>query len=267
MVALPADMYHKLQRLVAQVDYNNLFAIAVVDSTVRGLIYVNDIDTPRTCYIVHPYGMSLLCGDHTNAAFNNAFREHVANNSKSRTTVDWMQVYPAEWNTVLPELLRDQLASGVVELNTRVNFRFDVARYREQRARHHSVPAIQVQPVTPELFEKMNGSVVPKAFWDSAADFQRQATGFAVFVGDKLAATAFSSFRAPGKLELGIETIPEFRGQGVAEEACAALIDYCLQHNLEPIWACRKENTGSYKLALKLGFVVAREMPYYKLGV
>ncbi|MBP7847104.1 MAG: hypothetical protein KAZ94_03120 [Burkholderiales bacterium] len=45
---------------------------------------------------------------------------------------------------------------------------------------------------------------------------------------------------------------------------CARLIDYTLAHNLEPIWACRKGNQGSYNLAQLLGFVPVRELAYYQ---
>jgi hypothetical protein len=35
---------------------------------------------------------------------------------------------------------------------------------------------------------------------------------------------------------------------------------------LEPVWACRLENDGSYKLAQKLGFEPVLEIPYYRLS-
>jgi RimJ/RimL family protein N-acetyltransferase len=97
-------------------------------------------------------------------------------------------------------------------------------------------------------------------------DFKNNGVGFSLYHNGKLAATSFSSFRFKEKLELGIETAEEFRGKGLAQKVCAALIDYCIENNLEPIWACRLENTGSYKLALKLGFEPFLEIPYYRLS-
>ncbi|TKG91495.1 GNAT family N-acetyltransferase [Puteibacter caeruleilacunae] len=64
-----------------------------------------------------------------------------------------------------------------------------------------------------------------------------------------------------------METIPEFRGQGFAQYACAALIDYCLANGYEPVWACKETNVPSYKLAQKLGFVPALTLPYYRLAL
>jgi len=80
-----------------------------------------------------------------------------------------------------------------------------------------------------------------------------------------LVSTAFSAFVHGHLLELGIETLAGFYGRGFAQFTCSALIDYCLENNLEPVWACRLENTGSYKLAQKLGFEVEHLLPYYQL--
>lgn len=67
------------------------------------------------------------------------------------------------------------------------------------------------------------------------------------------------------QLEFGIETVDGFRGKGFAFHTASSLIDYCLENNYEPVWACRLENTGSYKLAEKLGFEPTVTLPYYKL--
>ena len=80
------------------------------------------------------------------------------------------------------------------------------------------------------------------------------------------AAVSFSSFVHDHMLELGMETLPEFRRAGLGTAATAKLIDYCLEKNLEPIWACRDGNQASYNLAIKLGFEPAAYLPYYELA-
>ncbi|HEU5289709.1 MAG TPA: GNAT family N-acetyltransferase [Cyclobacteriaceae bacterium] len=277
MILLGKEHYKKLNNLLNQVNFNRLFATAVIDQKVHGRVYVDDANTPRTFYIVHNYGMSLLGGDHTNSEFNAAFREYALNTDKKRTHHEWMQVFPNEWNAALKDLLRDSLiksgdnkeneTSEVIELNTRVNFVFDKDRYFEAREELiNKNPKIKIVESTADIFGEMEGSVVPEAFWNSPTDFRSAGVAFSLYVEGKLAATSFSSFLAPGKLELGIETIAEFRNKGLAEKVCAAMIDYCIERKTEPIWACRLENTGSYKLAQKLGFVPTMELPYYRLS-
>jgi hypothetical protein len=53
---------------------------------------------------------------------------------------------------------------------------------------------------------------------------------------------------------------------GFAEYTCSALIDYCIENNYEPVWACHLENIGSYKLAQKIGFTPSALIPYYRLS-
>jgi RimJ/RimL family protein N-acetyltransferase len=188
-----------------------------------------------------------------------------------------MQVFPNEWNSVITELLREKLIKAkdnavgatrsVVELNTRVNFVFDrdtFLKTRDGKTNHDR--KIRILNTTQEIYDQMNGSVVPRAFWNSAQQFIEKGVSFSLYYDGKMAATSFSSFVAPGKLELGIETLPAYRGLGIAERVCEALIEYCLEKDVEPIWACRLENTGSYRLAQKLGFRPLLELPYYRLS-
>jgi RimJ/RimL family protein N-acetyltransferase len=88
-----------------------------------------------------------------------------------------------------------------------------------------------------------------------------------LFCKGKLASTAYSAFILEKKLEIGIETLEEFRGKGYAYHTCCALIGHCIENGLEPVWACKLENNASFRLAQKLGFVRCAEIPYYRLGL
>jgi len=80
-------------------------------------------------------------------------------------------------------------------------------------------------------------------------------------------AICFSAFLHDDMLELGMETKEEFRRNGFAGIVCAKLITYCFEKNIEPVWACRSDNHGSYNLALKLGFEATERLPYYELPI
>jgi len=64
--------------------------------------------------------------------------------------------------------------------------------------------------------------------------------------------SAYSAYIHDNYLELGIETVEEYRGKGLAQYVCSALIDYCLQNNFEPVWSCRfrprRELCGNYRI-------------------
>lgn len=277
MILLSKDHYDILTGALEKVPFNHLFADAVINKRINGQVYVDDQRAPDTFYIVHPYGMSLLFGNECNHEFNKAFKRHALNLAKTRSHHEWMQVYPSNWNAVLANLFGslliksagnvNKLEEQIVELNTRVNFKFNKLKFLSSRPTHQEIDkGIIIKQNATDIYRQMNGSVVPNHFWDSAEDFNRCGTGFSLYHGDILVATAFSSFRSVSQLEIGIETAVAYRGKGSAQMVCIALINYCLENGLEPVWACRLENTGSFKLAEKLGFEPVVQLPYYRLS-
>lgn len=269
------ENYHKLTSTLQQVSINNLFARSVIEHKVRGKVFVDNIETPGTSYIVHPYGMSLLLGNTDNSEFNKQFRKYCLNTENTRSNHEWMQAFPNNWDNVLLNLFQDCIINsqdnkqnkeqGIIELNTRINFQFNKEKFLTHK-NQNSYPNIRIVRTDHQLFREMKGSVVPSNFWNSENDFFKNGISFSVLYNEKLASLAFSSFWFGNQLEIGIETSKEFRGMGLGKIACTSLIEYCLQNNYTPIWACRLENTASYKLALKLGFEVSASLPYYRLS-
>lgn len=260
---------------VREIPFNNLFARAVTECKVSGKVYVDNASDIKTAYIVHPYGMTLLFGDSDNEDFNRDFKRYALNIDQQRDFFEWMQTHPRSWDSKLNDLFGEQLIAsdkntskletGLIELNTRVNFKFDKALYLAKKVKHDT-QNIKIVPTDRQMFRQMKGTVIPKHFWNSEDDFFENGMAYSLFYNDNLASMAFSSYKFGEQFEIGIETNPEFRGKGLAQVVCSALIDYCIGKNYEPIWACRKENIASYKLALKLGFHPTLELPYYRLS-
>jgi GNAT superfamily N-acetyltransferase len=275
MKLLDKKLYNKLISPLNNVKINNLFARSVVEHHVTGKVFVDNVDHPGTFYVVHPYGMSLLFGDPNNEAFNFEFKNYALNRHKTRNSHEWMQAYPDSWDDKLLDLFgrylvkhKDNSAnikSGIIELNTRINFKFCTDSYFANR--QITLPKdSRIVRTDRKIFSEMKGKVIPHNFWDGADDFLDQGIGYSLFYKNQLATTAYASFIHDDKLELGIETLPEFRGKGFAHITCATLIDYCINNNYEPIWACSLENTNSYKLAQKLGFKPRAKISYYRLS-
>ena len=274
------EQYYKAIESLKEVSFNHLFACAVAEQKIDGLIYTDNRDFPTSFYILHPYGMSLLTGNFKNEEFNNQLVEYLLNKDGLRNQIEWMQVYPEMWNTQLSRLLGNQLLTKKqkdgrvisevepikVDEHTRVNFKFDANKYAEFRL-NQSAGQFEIIRTGEKEFQNMPGTVVPKLFWQSASQFLNEGIGFSLWFNGELACTAFSAFIDDRQLELGIESATQFRGKGFAMHTCAALIDYCLENRLEPVWSCRLENTASYLLAQKLGFEPVDYHPFYKVNV
>jgi len=275
MILLDKSNYYKVLKPLQKVKINHLFADAVVLGHVGGTIFVDNADNPAAFYIAHPYGMSLLFGDNGNDQFNTWLLAHALNSFKTRNRQEWLQTYPQIWNKQLTaawaEYLvksgdnADILSDNRIEVNTRVNFRFNKAIYLDFKDKY-PLAAIETVRTNGQMFENMQGSVIPTRFWDNAIDFSTRAVAFSVLDGNHVAATAFSSFVIDNQLEIGIETSDKYRGRGYAIAVCSALINYCLEHDYEPVWGCKLENTASYLLAQKLGFEPTVYWPFYRLN-
>lgn len=275
MILLDKSDYNKVIQPFKKVTINSLFARTVIEQTVSGNIYVDDPINPNTFYVVHPYGMTLLFGDSNNEKFNEDFKNYALNKEKSRDNFEWMQVFPNNWDNILSSLFKDVLVKsadntekaekGIIEINTRVNFKFNIAKHQPLSAQIIDQD-ISIVRADGQMFRDMQGSVVPLYFWDSEEDFLKHGIAFALFYKGELASMSFSSYWLGNEFEMGIETKENFRGKGFAELVCKAIIDYCVENNYEPIWSCRLENIGSYKLAQKLGFEPTFYLPYYRLS-
>jgi GNAT superfamily N-acetyltransferase len=275
MHLLNQQSYHLLSEPLKRLSINTLFARAVIEHKVTGSIYVDHIRSPASFYVMHPYGMSLLFGCTDKDSFNQRFAEYALNRNGSRTTNEWMQAWPGDWDATLQTLLaghlvplaeQDPVPDHKIEVSTRVNFRFNRRKY-EAFKQEHLIEAFEVVRTNEDSFRNMQGTVIPSNFWDSAEDFCSHGVGYSLYHDGELATTAYSAYLFEGELELGMETVPAFRGRGFAQYTCAALIDYCLERGYEPIWACKMENVPSYRLAQKLGFEPTVTLPYYRLAL
>ena len=242
--ALAEPEYHRLAARLAVLEMNTLFARAVLERDAPGRVLA---DANGAVYVIHGYGMSLLFGGTPN---DEVLAEVTAT---PRADAEWLQVSGA-WAPHFEKL-------AFVEKHTRVNFTFSEAAFRGRRPRAHGQRIVRVGHAA----FAMAGSVVPRAFWRAAGDFVTRGAGYAVMIGEAMASLAFSAFVTPNQLEIGIETLPEYRGRGLAALACAALVDHCLARGVEPVWACRLDNTASHRLAESLGFAPTRRLPYFRV--
>ena len=275
MILLPVHKYSVLEEQIKEVQRNVLFARSVVEKHLSGIIYVDNVNEPRTSLIAHPYGMLLLMGDSNNIEFNDRFKSYAFNTAKIRAKHEWLITSSPEWDNVLTDLFGGSLiktsensgkeASGKIELNGRQNFSFNVQKYAQFEKR--TIPEHDLIVKTDAvLFEQMTGSVIPQKFWDNAKDFETNGSGYTLLHNGEIAATASSAFVHENRLEIGIETVEKYRGNGYAELVCCKLIDKCLESGLVPVWSCRSENTASVRLAGKLGFETTLSFPFYRLS-
>ncbi|WP_340024334.1 GNAT family N-acetyltransferase [Paenibacillus sp. FSL K6-1096] len=278
MLKLDRRDYNLALLPLRQVKINTLFAKAVLEGQTTGNVFVDNVQNPSTFYVAHEYGMSLLYGNSENEAFNRDLTDYMTNGTGRRPSAEWLQADPAGgWEPLLESVVKEHNAllddadpgpeavdQRRMYAHTRVNFTFDAEVYREARKKWFRQDADIVR-MNGEGFSSQSGLVIPRYFWRDAEHFLNSGAGYTLRWEGEDASSAFSAYRTAEQLEIGIESAAAHRGKGFAFSVCCALIDYCLEQGLEPVWGCRMENSGSYRLAQKLGFKPLRTIPYYRL--
>lgn len=281
MKRLDNSRYKELIPLLDGAEINTLFARFVLQGKAEGEVFVDNEESPRTIYIRNNYGMSLLMGALDDEDFNTTFLDYMLNKEGQRERQEWMQVYPIPMAAKVEEMLGARLIKenpdgpynrahfpggdkNVISYE-RVNFKFDRELFEQKRAAVKRTDK-KIVETGEEIYNSLEGSVIPNFFWKSAEQFVREGKGFTLLEeNEQPASTAFAAYMTEDILELGIETAKEHHGKGYAYEVSAALIEYCLENGYEPEWSCHSANIGSQRLAAKLGFVESLRLPYYRL--
>jgi len=282
MILLNYSDYNKVIPSIQNVKINTYFAASVLAGNIKGKVFVDNIKTPSSFYIKHPYGMSLLFGNSKNEEFNKELYKNFLNLDNSRNKFEWLQVYPSIWYSKIDNLLGAALikkeinkayltsfsteeVKNVLEYQ-RINYSFNKTKYKFIRNKTSS-SCYKIIRTTEEIYNQLKGSVIPSQFWNDSKDFYNNSIGFSLQLENSLpVSTAFASFIIDNKFELGIETIEGYRGKSYAFHVSLALIDYCVSNGFEPIWSCHSGNFGSQKLANKIGFEESLRIPYYRLS-
>lgn len=264
---MTTDPHPLARRELDRTTTNTGLARAVLDGIAPGNLWWDRDDEPRAFHAVHPCGMSLVWGPAVDEAL-----DAVAAHLLARTTLQWLQVDPrwhhlgwdAALGVVVPGPGDPDPLPDAVSRHTRVNFRYVAASATavDRRATRAAAQGWRVRPATAADFD-LTGTVVPAEYWPDAQSLLTHGGGMVAERDGKVGAIAFASFHWDDNVEIGIETLPRFRRQGLAQAAAGALVDALVADGLRPVWSCRGSNTGSQRLAGTLGFAEPLSTPYF----
>lgn len=260
----PEDTTGPVRELL-RLDMNAGFARAVLEGKVEGHVWRSDSVGDGAIHVVHPHGMSLVWGNRVDKAFDELIER--LRLGRYRLRDEWLQIDP-RW-TGLPWLERLTTPDTPIQarpvIDARINFVFDPDRFRSALESITTPDGWSIIRADAADFARP-GSVVPAEFWRDAEQFLEHGGGWRAEKNGTHGALAFTSFRFEDEIELGIETAPEARGQGLAAAVASRMIKDVLDRGLTPVWSCRAGNLASHRLAEKLGFRPVRRLPYYGLA-
>jgi GNAT superfamily N-acetyltransferase len=111
------------------------------------------------------------------------------------------------------------------------------------------------------------GSAWISKTWGGPHGLATSGFGWGAFVGGRLAAVACTFFLGRSYEEIGVVTIPQYRGFGLSTACAKALCDDIHARGHQPSWTTSPDNLASLRVAEKLGFRVQRNDVAYVVGV
>lgn len=117
----------------------------------------------------------------------------------------------------------------------------------------------QLKEIDNKILTEISGNISPSLFWKDLNSFLTKGKGYCITYNDDIASWAFSAAISSKEIDIGIETNPKYKRQGLGLIAAQKMIEFTLKQKKNPVWACHYKNAASEKLAEKLGFVKVSE--------
>ena len=116
--------------------------------------------------------------------------------------------------------------------------------------------AFELKQIDKPLAEQLPSDIGNENFFEnfwSVHDFLGRGIGYCIVYQNRIVSAATSMAQSSKAIDIEIETVPDFRKQGLGTVVGAKLVSHCLEQRIEPQWLAA--NAVSEKLALKLGYV------------
>ncbi len=250
---LASAEYHRVRALVAGLAYH-LSIQAVIDGTVSGRIWVDDVLTPQATFVLAPEGQ-YLAGASGNLAFNQALAELLLPMPGVSLTY-----YPDTWEPVFAVLLTCKFARKYPRRYYTFQ-RFLLPDWRDQTPSGYEM--VQVDPQFLARQDLVNLDDVRERI-TAWTDFARDGFGFCLIHGNTIVSHCIADCVSGGACELGLATHSDYRRRGLGALTVAAAVEYCLDRHVSTIgWHCMANNHGSQRVAEKVGFGLAGDYPQY----
>ncbi len=259
---LDQNQFERTRALFSGIAAYQLSAAAVIDGTMPGDIWADDIESPQSAYMVSPEG-AFLAGNPENQAFNRAlndyFRTTLYDVSDDIESI-WLVYDPPGWGNKLTGILypRDLL------IYPRRHY---VCNTLQVDWRANLPEGFSVHRINADLLARDDLGIPDHAHewvennWRTVENYMAHGFGFCTIddSAHKIASWSMADCVHDSECEIGIQTLPEYRRRGLATITTTAAVEHALTHGYVRIgWHCHEENLGSIGVAENVGFELER---------
>ncbi len=228
---------------------------AVIENRQRGQVFVDG--NAKSALVLNNFGFMYLIAAEVNRAFDKALVELFTSAKKIKPS--YLLWYSP------PEFWQQRLDAAGARRRERIRYQFD---------------GDSSDPITcPNGFEmrRLDAELIPKTkkfgieidsrFWASAQDVTENGLGFCIIKDGDVVSICYAAAISDGLAEIDVATDEAYRQQGLAVLVSRQFIRECLTRGITPTWDCFAYNTGSRRLAERLGFSELVHYPFYSFNI
>ena len=258
MIELNSPQNMSIKHFLPDIQCDSVYAYSIIESRQRGRVFVDDVNNPQTVLLWHYNSFAFVSGRTDNNEFNHSLKKLLSGDYEENQRRFVLLVNDKKWNDLAQSLIVGQSNTQIKE---RLRFRFDKKAFCDINI---CVPGgYTLRKLDKEIIGKLQGWIIPAYSWHSSEAFLAGGIGYCLMDGENIACNSFSSAIGNRILDIGVETMVEYRMRGLAVSTAGTMVKYSLNNGFLPNWGCNSDNTGSVKVAEHLGFKILDSHPMY----
>lgn len=266
------ENFHSIYSLLDD-SMDNIEIKAVIEGNNPGWIFVDSIELPRTA-MVWSKGIEgfYFVGDKNNTQFNNYINDFIDKEIKERAIKENLDCFEfsgetEEWCSVFEEIFKNTQ----LKKSRQYIYKFKPDSWNDYKKRKLKDGFI-LKKIDKELLKDENIENLEYLtseilrWWDSCDDYQEKAFGYCIIFKNRIVNYCICDYVYDKTRPMGIDTLEEFRRNGLSQITTEAFVENCLQNELNPFWECMESNIPSRTLAEKLKFTRSRIYTLYEFS-
>ena len=256
MVQLQENQFYKISHFLPQINCDVVYGYSIIEKRQKGRVFVDDAENPRSMILWHFCGFAFVAGYAENEDFNKCLMQLLSGKFGESQRDFILFVNNRDWNRILVETKRFN-----IQVAERLRFRFNNNLLSKKKI---AIPVgYHVEEMDENIINRLSGHIVPSYSWHTDEAFLHNGKGYCLMEGNNIASNAFSASIGNNSIDIGIETMHDYRMRGLAAPTAYVMVKYCLDNGFEPVWGCSATNIGSCRVAKSIGFEVVDSYPMY----
>ncbi|MBS4537526.1 GNAT family N-acetyltransferase [Clostridium sp. D2Q-11] len=244
MIKLERKEFKKVTHLIKTQDELSVFS--VINGSMPGEIYVNDIEHP-TVALIKTNECSLITGASNDEDFN----------SQVNSKVDfWDQLTPdsSEWIDKIPTIHKNSFIRKYI----RRHYELEIDKFLEcdlKLPEGYEIEKVDLSIIKLKDYDNSDEVLGWLESWGDDEKFQKYGSGYFIHNNKVIVSWSLSDCYFEDKIAIGVHTDERYRNNGLGRMVVSATIKDCFAKGYKKIdWLCVDSNKGSITIAEKLGF-------------